>query len=105
MHSKLLGSACAAALLLAPPLTGQTVVDGRVTRPYPPSHWGSAPAADLTGTEPALAADVLVEMGWWYRVDGDTREYWLRAPDSQAVQPDGALRSVWNNLDGMSLYV
>ena len=81
------------------PTTELTLVDQAVTLHYPAAHWGAVPAADLTGTEPEAATDIVYNSGWWYRVEGDTREYPLPPPDSEEL---GAAdyRASWGNLDG-----
>lgn len=85
-------------------LAAGAITDQAVTLTYPFGHWDGTPAANLVGTELTAGQDVLVQSGWWYRVEGDTREYPLPEPDSE-VYADGKLTATWNNLDNKGFLV
>lgn len=78
--------------------------DQAVTLTYLSNHWTSSPRAMLAGTEPQLETGLLYEFGWWYRLDGDPREYTFPVPDTQTYS-NGRVTAVWNNLHGKGLKV
>lgn len=78
---------------------GGVLTDQVVTLTYPAGHFGASPAGDLKGTEALPTTDILYQSGWWYRVEGDTREYPLPAPDTESYS-GGDYRADWANLGG-----
>src|ERR1044071_4709739 len=78
---------------------GGSVVDQAVTLTFSASHWDSSPTATLTGTAPNPLEDPIVYTGWWYRAEGDTREYPMPVPDTETYV-DGVIIATWDNLDG-----
>src|SRR5262245_28694893 len=79
---------------------GGSVTDQAVTLTYGATHWSAHPAATFVGTETTPGLSWLSEIGWWYRVDGDSHEYPLPVPDSETYV-DGTIRAYWSNVDGM----
>ncbi len=78
---------------------GGTITDQAVSLTYASTHWGPTPMADLRGTEPSAATDLVYQTGWWYRLEGDTREYPFPAPTSESyVGPSATL--TWDDVDG-----
>jgi hypothetical protein len=82
---------------------GGTVTDQAVSLTYGASHWSALPAANLTGVD--ATGDPVYQTGWWYRAEGDTREYPLPAPDVEDYSPTGRITATWNNLDGKNFRV
>ncbi len=82
---------------------GGTTTDQAVSLTYAATHWSAFPAADLTGVD--SAGDPLYQSGFWYRVEGDTREYPLPQPDVEFYHLDGRVVARWNNLDGKGFAV
>lgn len=78
---------------------GGTLVDGPVTLTYPVTHWSALAPANWLGTEASPTSDLLYTSGFWYRVEGDAREYPMPAPDSE-VYNNGRLYAHWANVDG-----
>ena len=81
---------------------GGTATDQGVSLAYVGAHWGAAPGADLIGVD--ASGDPLVESGWWYRAEGDAREFPLPAPDSETYV-DSWITATWNNLGGKNFFV
>ena len=81
---------------------GGTATDQAVSLVYAISHWDGSPQADLTGVD--ASGDPLFHGGWWYRAEGDTREFPLPAPDSETYL-SGEITAIWNNLDGKGFRV
>ena len=73
---------------------GGSITDGAVTLTYGRQPLGRAPGRRLVGTEPDPATDILYETGWWYRAEGDTREYPFPPPDSETYYSDGQMRGL-----------
>ena len=82
---------------------GGTVTDQAVSLTYSASHWSALPAANLTGVD--ATGDPVYQTGWWYRAEGDTREYPLPPPDVEDYSPTGRITAIWNNLDGKGFRV
>ena len=82
-----------------------TITDKRVSLSYPPEHWSPYyPQAALVGTEPDPAHGIVRAMGWWYRLQGDTREQGLPSPDRPSIG-NGQTFLVWDNLRNSGLSV
>jgi hypothetical protein len=82
-----------------------TITDKRVSLSYPIQHWSeNFPYAELVGTEPNPADGIVRQLGWWYRLQGDTREYSFPVPDFQSYQ-NGEMYLEWRNLRGSGLQV
>lgn len=98
-----LGLACAlGAGAASAQAQGGSLADQAVTLTLPNTHWGPIPSADLAGTEPNPALDILVQSGWWYRVQGvSTREHPLPAPSSSTWQENLAV-FWWEDLAGIA---
>lgn len=91
-----LSGACPLALASCVPLAAQSVTVGianvRYSMQRPAVNQAESPGADFT-THAAGAADVVVEDGWYYRIEGD--------PSNRALRDDGSLviASVANHAD------
>ncbi len=81
---------------------GGTATDQAVSLTYIDTHWRPLPTADLLGVD--AAGDPVVHVGFWYRVEGDTREFSMPAPDSETYG-NGVITAVWNDLDGKGFMV
>ena len=60
-----------------------TITDAPATFVRGTSPFDISPDANFTGVSATLAQDHLFEVGWWYRVAGDTQENVLGAPTTQ----------------------
>jgi len=60
-----------------PPIREQNV-----TFEYLPGHWSESQRARLEGTEDQPGVSPIREMGWWYRLQGDSRERPFPEPDA-----------------------
>ena len=61
------------------------------------------PGADFKGVSANLATDHLSETGWWFRVQGDAREYHFPTPDSQTFSGNRATLA-WNDVNARGLF-
>ena len=92
--------AVGALMLLASQAWAQgTISDPPATFTRPVSAFDSGPVASLTGVSADPMADHVFEMGWWYRVAGDTAEKFFPTPDAQSYVADTSVVT-WNDVDG-----
>lgn len=70
------------------------ITSGSATYRVNASHFDDSPSADFTGVG---TGDQLFEAGWWFRIEGDTREFNFPAPDTQNYTGDTATIA-WTNL-------
>jgi len=81
---------------------GGTATDQAVSLTYAGTHWSIGQGVDLAGVD--ATGDPLVSTGWWYRAEGDAREFPLPAPDTETYT-NGTIHAVWNNLDNKGFRV
>ena len=92
--------AVGALVLLASQAWAQgTISDPPATFTRPFSAFDAAPAASFIGVSADPMADHLFEMGWWYRVAGDTAEKFFPTPDAQSYVSNTSVVT-WNDVDG-----
>lgn len=75
------------------------IIDSPATFARPVSSFDSAPLANFTGVSVDPMDDHLFEMGWWYRVAGDTAEKFFPVPTTQIYVGDTA-NIAWSDVDG-----
>jgi len=92
--------AVGALLLLASQAWAQgTISDPPATFTRPVSAFDSGPVASFTGVSADPMADHLFEMGWWYRIAGDTAEKSFPTPNAQSYVSNTSVVT-WNDVDG-----
>ena len=88
----------------AAPLAGQGEIvynDAVFRRTATP--FDETPTGDLVGVSPVPTADHLFETGWWFRIDGDPREYPFPVPTSQSYVGDTSILA-WTDVAGRGLF-
>ncbi len=65
--------------------------------------WSTSPSADLRGASLPLTEDHLFEVGWWFRVAGDSQETAFPVPDTQLYLGDISSNR-WNDVGGRGLF-
>lgn len=89
-------------LAAAGPAFGQgTVTSGSASYVLTASHWDQTPEANFTGVG---TGDYIFESGWWFRIEGDTRETVFPAPTTQNYTGNTATIN-WTNMGGRNLDV
>jgi hypothetical protein len=92
--------AVGALLLLASQAWAQgTISDPPATFTRPVSAFDAGPVASLSGVSADPMADHVFEMGWWYRIAGDTAEKFFPTPSAQSYVNDTSVIT-WNDVDG-----
>lgn len=85
-------------MLLATPALAQafggTITDGNAS--FTVTAFGDDPSADLTING---GADRVVQMGWWYHLLGDTREFSFPEPDTETYTGNTS-SFFWNDVNG-----
>ena len=61
-----------------------------------------SPLAHFTGVSADPMDNHVFEMGWWYRIAGDTAEKFLPDPDAQNYVDDTSVIT-WNDVDGRGI--
>ena len=93
-------------------LTSTKLNTAPATTPGPITHrdasfalgaFSPTPGADFKGVSANLATDHLSETGWWFRVQGDAREYHFPTPDSQTFSGNRATLA-WNDVNARGLF-
>jgi len=84
----LAATAAAQGMISDPPAT--------FTRPF--SAFDATPVASLTGVSADPTTDHLFQMGWWYRIAGDTAEKFFPAPSAESYVSDSSTVT-WNDVD------
>lgn len=97
--------AVAAGFLLAVPqlLAQGSIADGDVIFTRGPSPFDDSPAADFTGVSDTGVEDHVFEIGWAYRVAGDTRELFFPVPTTQSYSGDRS-NIFWADVDSRGLF-
>lgn len=88
---------CLLVLLVAPALTlafGGTITDGNAS--FTITTFGDDPLADLTING---GPDRVVQVGWWYHLLGETREFSFPEPDSETYTGNTS-SFFWNDVNG-----
>lgn len=88
---------CLLVLLATPALTlafGGTITDGNAGFTF--NTFGDEPSADLTING---GADRVVHIGWWYHLDGQTREFSFPDPDDETYTGNTS-SFFWNDVNG-----
>lgn len=60
-----------------------TITDGAATFVRTSTPFDATPTGNLTGVSATSTQDHLFETGWYFRVSGDTREFFFPAPSTQ----------------------
>lgn len=87
---------CCLLLLVTPALAhafGGTITDGNASFTF--NSFGDDPSADFT----VAATDRVVQMGWWYHLLGDTREFSFPDPDTETYSGNTSSH-FWNDVNG-----
>lgn len=96
-------SLTSAKLNTAPASTSGPITHGDASFALGASAFGPSPGADFKGVSATLATDHLSETGWWFRVQGDAREYHFPTPDSQTFSGNRATLA-WNDVNARGLF-
>ncbi len=91
---------CCLVLLVATALAqafGGTITDGNVSFAF--NSFGDDPSADFT----VAGTDRAVQMGWWYHLLGDTREFSFPEPDSESYTGSTS-EHFWNDVNGVDFF-
>jgi len=78
-----------------------TITSGSGNYVLTASHWDATPETNFTGVG---TGDYIFESGWWFRIEGDTRETNFPAPTAQNYTGNTATIS-WTNMGGRNLDV
>jgi hypothetical protein len=102
MTTRATALACLALFVAAAPRADAqgTITDGNAT--FVLTDFDATPAASFTGVSATLADDHLLQLGWWYRVQGDTAEKFFPAPSLQAYVGDTATLT-WIEVDNRGI--
>lgn len=95
-------AALAATVALAPALASAqgTITNANATYATTATPWDTTPTANYTGISSVGAAtDQLFEAGWWFRLAGDTQEFFFPVPTTQNYAGNTATIS-WTNVGG-----
>lgn len=80
-----------------------TITDGAVSFTRTSSSWDSSPEAHLLGLANPSSVDIVRELGWWYRVEGQPFERPMPMPSSQSYVGSRA-EYLWPDIDGQGLF-
>ncbi|MBX3693171.1 hypothetical protein [Dokdonella sp.] len=78
-----------------------SITSGSAVYQIPASHFDDSPTVNFTGVG---TGDQLFEAGWWFRIEGDAREFSFPAPTAQNYTGDTATIT-WDNLASRDLAV
>lgn len=102
MHRPILGLFLFACGLASANAQG-TLLDGQSEFTRGTNAWNQWLEADLTGVSFPPTADNLNQVGWAFRVLGDTRETFMPVPDSQHYDLEPQSQIEWFDLDNRGL--
>ena len=95
-----LGAAVLLQLFAATPARAQgSIADPPVTFTRAVAAFSDEPRVRFTGVSPDAMDTHVFEMGWWYRITGDTAEKFFPQPDAQNYTGDTSIIT-WNDVDG-----